>query len=90
MSALVVAAMLQGTAAPTVGLAKLSQHELNAMSTQCGTPERWLRVKRNGEVTFHPPPNAKLKNVVCLIRKLRPTGATKIGYIGNDAYEAGK
>ena len=33
MSALVVAAMLQGTAAPTVGLAKLSQHELNAMST---------------------------------------------------------
>lgn len=84
------AMLLQATLVSSEGLAKMSQRELNAISVECGTPKRWLRAREQGEVTFRPPASANFEKVDCLIRKLRPTVATKIGYIGNDAYEAGK
>ncbi len=85
-----IAVYLQAAAVSDTALAKVSQGELNAISAQCGTPERWLRAQRKGGVIFRPSQTAKFEQVECLIRKLRPTGATKIGYIGNDAYRAGK
>ncbi|WP_158014014.1 hypothetical protein [Sphingomonas sanxanigenens] len=82
MIALLLALQLAGQPSEPA-IADLTQRQLDEISTECGTPKRWLR--EGPSVRFRPSPSAKYAQIDCILIRLKRDGyAGPVGIIGNE------
>ena len=70
---------------PPVLPASLDQDQLNAISSRCASPRRWLVKKRDGSVRLRPSRKADYKKVDCVLAALVPPGSRRV-FIGNETF----
>ncbi len=82
--ALVIAMQVATSGTPEI--AHPDQAQLDAMSTECRTPQKWLKHAGGDEIRFKPARNAKYEKVDCLLAQLRKFRfPMNLGFIGNEA-----
>jgi hypothetical protein len=62
---------------------KLSKREIDAISKRCATPKRWVRQNRGG-VYLDTGPNAKYRQIGCVVFELQRRHIRLTGFVGNE------
>jgi hypothetical protein len=92
-------AVLSGMALAASGCAEIEAEEPAAMSTftqadadrisdECGADRSWLKVLDDGALTFEPPSDGDYEVSTCILERIKNSGVTKFGFVGNEKYRA--
>lgn len=81
--ACLVDALAEAGFAPVDPPGSFTQGQADAISDACGADRRWIVVQPGGEVHFSPPMDADYEVSVCLLKRLKESGATKLGFVGS-------
>ncbi|WP_296310264.1 hypothetical protein [Erythrobacter sp.] len=79
-----VGAMVEAGFATVDPPSSFTQDMADAISDSCGSPRAWMKVEADGTVRFEPPMDADYKVSACLLKGIKESGATKLGFVGNE------
>lgn len=68
----------------------VTQAMLDAISDKCGADRAWMQMDADDTVRFEPPMDADYKVSACLLQGIKESGATKLGFVGNDKLPPGE
>lgn len=64
--------------------AAFSQADADRILADCGASGRWLFVEAGGAVRFEPPVEADYEAASCILDRIKASGVTRFGFVGND------
>lgn len=64
--------------------APFTQSQADAISDECGANRAWLKVEADGTVRFEPAPDGDYDAAACILQRIKLSGATKFGFVGNE------
>jgi hypothetical protein len=65
-----------------------AQADADRISDDCGADRAWLRVREGGELTYQPAMDSDYDVSVCVLQKIKNSGVTKFGFVGNEKHRA--
>lgn len=68
---------------------QLNQRQLDAISTHCVSPRRWLQ-NRRGTIHLNPGRTAQYEKIDCVLGELRRLHSGPKGFVGNESFEPEK
>jgi hypothetical protein len=73
-----IRALREAAAAP------FTQADADAIADACKAPRAWLVVEPGSVVRFEPPVEAEYEASVCILQRIKDSGVTRFGFVGND------